>query len=98
MGDKVRRDAVVPNLIYDVGLHDGEDTGYYLARGYRVVAIDANPSKIARAKEQFAEHIKAERLILVNAGIFPVAAELDFWVSEFDFWSSFDKTMASRGN
>ncbi len=30
---------MIPDLIYDVGMHDGEDTAYYLARGYRVVAI-----------------------------------------------------------
>ncbi len=87
---------MVSDLIYDVGLHDGEDTAYYLSLGHRVVAIDANPSKIEMAKEKFAAHIKAGKLVLVNVGIFPVAGEFDFWVSEFDFWSSFDQSMASR--
>jgi hypothetical protein len=31
------------DLIYDVGLLDGADTAYYLFRGFRVVAVDANP-------------------------------------------------------
>jgi len=30
-------------LVYDIGLHDGRDTGHYLREGCRVVAIDANP-------------------------------------------------------
>ena len=31
------------NLIYDVGMSNGDDTAYYLHRGFRVVAIEANP-------------------------------------------------------
>ena len=34
------------DLIYDVGLFNGDDTAYYLYRGYDVVAIDANPVMI----------------------------------------------------
>ena len=29
------------NLIYDVGLHKGEDSEFYLKKGFRVVAIEA---------------------------------------------------------
>lgn len=28
-----------PNPIYDVGLHHGQDTDFYLKKGYRVVAF-----------------------------------------------------------
>jgi len=31
------------NLVYDVGMHTGQDTAYYLFKGYDVVAIEANP-------------------------------------------------------
>ena len=30
-------------LIYDVGAHKGEDTEYYLRKGFRVIAIEAMP-------------------------------------------------------
>ena len=33
-------------LIYDIGFHSGEDSLYFLKRGYDVVAVDANPSLI----------------------------------------------------
>ncbi len=89
---------MIPDLIYDVGMHDGEDTAYYLARGYRVVAIEANPAKVERAREQFAGAIGAGRLVLVHTGVFPVAGEFDFWISEYDFWSSFDRLSASKAN
>ena len=28
------------DLIYDIGVHVGEDTDYYLRKGFRVVGID----------------------------------------------------------
>jgi hypothetical protein len=31
------------NLIYDFGMHDGADTDYYLRKGFRVVAVEADP-------------------------------------------------------
>lgn len=30
-------------LIYDIGAHLGEDTDFYLKKGFKVVAIEANP-------------------------------------------------------
>ena len=32
------------DLIYDVGFHQGEDTAYYLKKGFRVVAFEAHPT------------------------------------------------------
>ena len=33
----------VPDLIYDVGAHKGENSDFYLRLGFRVVAVEANP-------------------------------------------------------
>ena len=38
-------------LIYDIGMYDGSDTRYYLNEGFRVLAIEANPVLVKRAKE-----------------------------------------------
>ena len=29
-------------LAYDIGMHNGDDTAYYLAKGFRVVAVEAD--------------------------------------------------------
>ena len=34
------------NLIFDIGFHKGEDTLFYLLKGYRVIAVDADPDLI----------------------------------------------------
>ena len=34
---------MIEDLIYDIGMNHGEDTAYYLSKGFRVIAIEANP-------------------------------------------------------
>ena len=36
------------DLIFDVGLHHGDDAAYYLSKGFRVVGIEANPQLAER--------------------------------------------------
>jgi FkbM family methyltransferase len=84
------------DLIYDVGLFDGGDTAYYLFRGYNVVAIDANPLMIEKARSRFSEEIRAKRLTLLNVGISNTPGTETFWISHHPEWSSFDRTIASR--
>lgn len=85
------------DLVFDVGMHNGDDTAYYLARGYRVVAVDANPIMCARARERFAREIKAGQLSVRNIGIAETQGEMDFWVSSVTEWSSFDFEWATTG-
>jgi FkbM family methyltransferase len=85
------------NLIYDVGLHVGTDTAYYLHRGYDVVAVEANPLLAAEAEQRFAAEIADGRLKVVNVGIGEGEGEATFWVcDDWTAWSSFDKEVASR--
>jgi FkbM family methyltransferase len=57
------------SLIYDVGLHRGEDSAYYLALGYRVVGFEANPELVSHCRERFACDIEEGRFILVDGAI-----------------------------
>ena len=51
------------DLVYDVGLHKGEDTEYYLKKGFRVIAIEANPQLISECKARFREAIALYRAL-----------------------------------
>ena len=31
-------------VIFDLGMHNGDDTAFYLSRGFNVVALEANPA------------------------------------------------------
>ena len=84
------------DLIYDIGMHNGENTEYYLKRGFRVIAVEANPTLVEQAAKRFAREIADGKLVVINAGIAEVEGELPFWVSEHTIWSSFDRASASR--
>src|SRR5262245_23716762 len=61
------------NLVIDVGMHDGMDTAAYLAAGYEVVAIEANPDMVAAGMQRFADHIAAGRLTILPYAVAPQA-------------------------
>lgn len=87
------------DLVYDIGMNNGDDTAYYLHRGYRVVAVEANPVLVARARERFATEIATGRVIIKNAGIAEQEGDFPFWICELHSeWSSFDRSIASREN
>lgn len=50
-------------------MYGGRDTAYYLHRGYKVVAIDANPRLIEEARRRFPDEVESGRLTLLNIGI-----------------------------
>jgi FkbM family methyltransferase len=85
-----------PQLIYDVGMHNGDDTEYYLWRGFRVLAIEANPDLVAGAAKKFAPEIETGRLAILNIGIAGEESILPFWINEADSrLSSFSRCLAS---
>jgi len=44
---------MIGNLIYDIGMNNGDDTAYYLQRGFRVIAVEANPALVSQAIQRF---------------------------------------------
>lgn len=84
-------------LIYDVGMHNGDDTAYYLHLGFRVVAIEADPTLVAQAHRRFAAEIAAGRLTLLPVGVAPQAGIATFWLSDGQsVWNSFNRANATR--
>jgi FkbM family methyltransferase len=85
------------DLIYDVGMNNGDDTAYYLHLGFRVVAVEANPRWVEHARVRFREEIAVGRLIIEAVGIGESEGEFPFWICHpWPEWSSFDRSIASR--
>ena len=83
--------------IYDIGFHTGQDSAYYLARGFRVVAIEANPALAEEGAKAFAPEITRGRLILLNLGIAEAPGRLTFYVNpDKTEFSSFKRNIAER--
>ena len=90
---------MVNNLIFDIGMHTGEDTRFYLNSGYDVIAIEANPFLVEEAKINFSKEINSGRLIILNIGISNEEKIIPFYINHrLTEWSSFDKSIGSRNN
>ena len=83
-------------LVYDVGVNDGKDSAYYLARGFRVVGVEASPVMAEQLRSRFAGEIQQGDFILLNAAVAEDEGEAEFWLSDHSEWSSFDKARAAR--
>lgn len=90
---------MISDLIYDVGMNNGDDTAYYLHRGFRVVAIEADPVLVAQAEQRFGRTIADGRLTILNLGIAEEPGRRTFWICESHSpWNSFDRRVASRND
>jgi FkbM family methyltransferase len=79
-----------PQLVFDIGLNNGDDAAYYLHLGYRVVGVEANPILAAQCSERFKGEIRTGRIKVVNAGILKQPGEFTFYRSlRDDGWSTF---------
>ena len=57
------------DLVYDIGMHKGEDADYYLKKGFRVIGFEADPDLIEYCKNRFLGAIERGRLIIVEGAI-----------------------------
>jgi len=88
--------TVVNNLIYDIGLHKGEDTDYYLRKKYRVVAIEANSDLCRECTEKFSQEIESDRLVIINKAISNSAGSINFYINDLSVWGTLDPEWAKR--
>lgn len=79
-------------LIFDLGFFNGDDTAYYLHKGYRVVAIEANFKLVEDGRTRFKKEIDEERLVLLHRAFHDVSEEtITFYVhSQKPDWSTCD--------
>ena len=85
------------NLIIDVGMHVGQDTEFYLAKGFDVVAIEANPALVEHAQKRFEPQVASGQLrvlgvaIAEREGMLPLAVADDVTI-----WSSLSPRVVER--
>lgn len=86
-------------LIYDLGLHAGRDSEFYLKKGFNVVAVEANPILANSTSERLAEHVGSGQLTVIEKAIWDKGGEeVTFYVNdEKDDWSSLFRGAAEKG-
>ena len=82
-------------LIFDLGFHNGDDTDFYLKKGFNVIAIEANPNLVKQGEKRFQNAIKENSLILLNKAISDSTGKVKFYIHpKKSDWSSCNKDMA----
>jgi len=88
-----------PRYVVDIGMNNGNDSKYYLEKGFIVISIEANPELCEAAREKFSLSIREGRLTILNAAIAENNLEQTFYINlNNDHWSSLDLKWASREN
>lgn len=86
-------------LIYDVGFNNGNDTAYYLAKGFRVVAVEADTKLAKEGSARFATEIAAGRLTIVNSAVWERSDEtISFFINDDPGHSSINAPREGGGN
>lgn len=91
-------------VIYDVGMHKGEDTDYYLKKGFKVIAFEANPDLVKSCQEKFANQISLGDLIIIEGAIIDSDLDTDVENPKIKFyrnknlsvWGTVDSNWAKR--
>jgi FkbM family methyltransferase len=83
-------------LIYDLGMHKGEDTEYYLKKGFRVVAVDANPDLCASVGARLSPYVQSGQLTIVNRAIGDGTGSVPFYTSDLSEWGTISADWMER--
>jgi FkbM family methyltransferase len=79
------------DLVYDVGMNLGEDTEFYLKKGYRVVGFEADPLLVDHCQKRFAAELASGQLNIA-AGVIcadpPASGTIAFYRSANDQWGT----------
>lgn len=87
-----------PNLVFDVGLHRAEDTRFYLAKGFDVVAVEAMPALAMRVAAELAPFVDAGQLTIENVAIAETTGTVPFFVNPASEWGTIRPEWAERNS
>ena len=96
-GSSGKGSHIVDDLIFDVGAHRGEDTDYYLRRGFRVVGVEYDPEHVAFLRARFARELENGRFTLIDRAIAPQPGPVTFYRNKnVSVWRTAERSWADR--
>jgi FkbM family methyltransferase len=83
------------NLVYDIGMHKGQDAAFYLGKDFKVIGIEANPDLCREVEQRLS--CFGERLRIVNAAINDQPGTVSFYVNDrMSVWGTTQRQWAER--
>lgn len=84
------------DLIFDVGMHRGKDTEFYIAKGFRVVAVEANPALVKQVQQRLGATLE-DKLRIYNVAVADHSGTTKFWINDlYDDWGTISAEFAQR--
>jgi FkbM family methyltransferase len=83
-------------LAYDLGMNNGDDTRYYLKKGYDVVAVEANPALCNEVADSLREFVNDGRLKILNVAVGDQDGTMEFHIDVLNHVRSSLKPQAGR--
>jgi FkbM family methyltransferase len=85
------------NLVFDIGLHRGEDCDFYLKKGFNVIGVEANLALCEEVAKRFQIEIQSGRLKIINKAVAHQSGRLKFYINTKDsIWSTLNPDWAER--
>jgi FkbM family methyltransferase len=57
------------DLILDIGMHRGDDARFYLAKGFKVVSVEAFPAYVSEARVAFKQQVENGQLVIIEKAV-----------------------------
>ena len=80
------------DLIYDIGMHRGEDTEFYLQKGFRVVAFEADPDLVRVCRNRLTGFIDQGKLTIIEGAIVDLGT-IDAGQEKVRFYKNDDRSV-----
>ena len=97
MQPKVANSLICKDLIFDIGCNNGDDTDFYLRKGFRVVAIDADQSLCEEGSKRFAAEIASGRCEVIFGAVGERTGDtVEFYICDRPDWNTCDPHFVER--
>jgi FkbM family methyltransferase len=97
MSPMLAKHMIANDLIFDVGCNNGDDTDFYLRKGFKVVAIDADQSLCEQVAERFAAEITSRRCEVVHGAVGETTGDtVAFYICDRPDWNTCDPYFVER--
>jgi FkbM family methyltransferase len=83
-------------LIFDLGMNDGSDTAFYLAKGFSVIGVDAAEDLCDLVRDKYQTDIDSGRLVIENVAITESEGPITFYLNEKSVWGTTRPDWAER--
>src|ERR1700760_324477 len=83
-------------LIFDLGMNDGSDTAFSLAKGFSVVGVDAAEDLCGQVASKYRAEVDAGRLVIENVAVTESEGPVTFYAHEKSVWNTTRKEWAER--